>query len=136
LAKPFSFGKKERLKSRKAIEALFVDGKKFALPPLRVIYRFIQVDPSPVEKGLIKVGVSASSRNFKKAVTRNRIKRLLRESYRLQKTGLQQQLLKNHRQLELFIIYTGKDIPVYQELFDKMTAIIKRLETQVNEDIS
>jgi ribonuclease P protein component len=136
LAKPFSFGKKERLKSRKAIEALFVDGKKFALPPLRVIYRFIQADASTMEKGIIKVGVSASSRNFKKAVTRNRIKRLLRESYRLQKTSLQQQLLKNHRLLELFIIYTGKDVPVYQELFDKMTAIIRRLETQVNEDIS
>ena len=89
-----------------------------------------------MEKGIIKVGVSASSRNFKKAVTRNRIKRLLRESYRLQKTSLQQQLLKNHRLLELFIIYTGKDVPVYQELFDKMTAIIRRLETQVNEDIS
>lgn len=136
MPKPFSFGKKERLKSRKAIEALFVEGKKFALPPLRVIYRFIPVDPSAMQDEVIKVGVSASSRNFKKAVSRNRIKRLLRESYRLQKTRLRQLLLQNHRQLQLFIIYTGKDVPVYQELFDKVTEIIRRLETQVHEDIS
>lgn len=71
--------------------------------------------------------VSVSSRNFKKAVDRNRIKRQLREVYRLQKHPVEQKAAAGKNQLALFFIYTGKELPVYQDLYDKMTKVIFRL---------
>ena len=75
----FTFNKKDRLKSQKLIEKLFLEGKSVSSFPLKLIYLKTQVSGAHV----IKAGVSVSKRNFKKAVDRNRIKRLLRECYRL-----------------------------------------------------
>lgn len=75
----------------------------------------------------LQATVSVSSRNFKKAVDRNRIKRQLREVYRLQKSSLQQKVFERKDQLALFFIFTGKELPAYEELFSKMNMILKRL---------
>src|SRR5689334_5548279 len=83
MPKRFGFPKAERLKSRKQIEALFAGGKSVSVFPVRAVYELL-----PAEEPGLKVGVSASKRYFKKAVDRNRIKRLLRETYRLQKEEL------------------------------------------------
>ena len=79
-AKRFGFGRKEKLKSRKQIDELFLQGKSFSVYPLRVTYRFISSDTPGVQ-----VGVTAGKKYFKRAVDRNRMKRLMREAYRLQK---------------------------------------------------
>jgi ribonuclease P protein component len=128
LAKSFTLGKKERLKSRKLIEQLFKEGKSFAVNPFRI---YVLTGDSPTTE--IKFGVGVSTKNFKKAVDRNRIKRLVREAYRLQKNELQQNLQGKNIQLSLFFIYTAKDLPVYKDVYDKMKIALQKINKQFNE---
>jgi ribonuclease P protein component len=121
VAKQFTLGKTERLKSRKAIEQLFKEGKSFVSGPARVYYTFTGAGTS------LQFGAGVSTRNFKKAVDRNRIKRLMREAWRLQKTPLNQMLKEQNRQLNVFYIYTAKQLPVYQDIYEKTGKIIERL---------
>jgi ribonuclease P protein component len=129
----FTLGKEERLKSRKAIEGLFRDGKSFALFPYRVYYilsgqgHSTDVAPGVAGSGRLQAGFGASSRNFKKAVDRNRIKRLTREAYRLLKKPLQEGLEEKGRSLILFIIYTGKELPEYPLVTQKMGLVLQKL---------
>ncbi len=76
---------------------------------------------------LLQAAVGVSSRNFKKAVDRNRIKRLMREAYRLQKNNLQQELTQNNKRLSVFFLYVGKELPAYDLVFEKIGTAIKRL---------
>lgn len=124
----FTLGKEERLKSHKLIERLFKEGKSFNLFPYRVSYLFLED-----VQYLLQAGFSASARNLKKAVDRNRIKRLTKEAYRLQKPVLQEALDKNNKRLIIFLIYTGKEVPEYQTVQDKMQLILQRLISIANE---
>ena len=81
MVKHYGFGKDEKLKSRKSIDELFEKGKSFTVSQVRVSYKFSKTTDSPT----LLAGVTVSKKYFKKAVDRNRIKRLLREAYRLQK---------------------------------------------------
>jgi ribonuclease P protein component len=141
-------GKDERLKSRKLIERIFREGKSFALYPFRVYYAPLSalslppspaplwtpfpltvqvvVPPDPVTTRL-QAGFGASSRNFKKAVDRNRIKRLIREAYRLQKHPLGEWLKEKDRTLAVFFIYTGKELPDYGVVKDKIGLALQKL---------
>lgn len=89
---------------------------------------FIEADSTPLQAGF-----GASAKNFKKAVNRNRIKRLTREAYRLQGAELSGTLRLQKKQLALFFIYTGKDLPVYTLVAEKMATILKRLILIINE---
>lgn len=120
MGKQFTLGKNERLKSRKTIEQLFDGGHRFSHTPFRVFYILN-------DKPGLQFGVGVSSRNFKKAVDRNRVKRLTKEAYRLQKNGLKQQLKEKKTGLDLFIIYTGKELPEYKVVYKSMMAILQKL---------
>ncbi|MCY7293706.1 MAG: ribonuclease P protein component [Ferruginibacter sp.] len=122
MAKQFTLGKEERLKSRKQTELLFSEGKKFTIAPFRVHYSF-----SKVEKTSLQFGAGVSKRNFKKAVDRNRIKRLMREAYRLQKIILRKKLEEKNIGLNIFFIYTGKELPVYKEVYEKTGKVLDKL---------
>ena len=65
----------------------------------------------------LQAGFAAGSRNFKTAVDRNRIKRLIKEAWRLQKNELKEQLKKQNRKLNVFFIYTGKELPAYSKYY-------------------
>ncbi len=121
----YTLGKQERLKSRKQIEHLFKEGKSFAVPPLRVYYT---ISALPVDKCSLQFGVAVGTKHFKKAVDRNRVKRLIREAWRLQKHALQQQLKAEQKQLHVFFIFTGKEVPDYKWIVEKTTAAIQKLE--------
>jgi ribonuclease P protein component len=95
-----TYGKDKKLKSKKATQLLFTTGASLRKGPLRVVYII-----SPTA-GDHQIGVSAGKRFFKKAVDRNRVKRLMRESYRLQ-----QELLPaapNHHIKAMFIYQSAK----------------------------
>ncbi|TXJ27175.1 MAG: ribonuclease P protein component [Chitinophagaceae bacterium] len=126
-----TLGKHERLKSRKQIEFLFQQGQRFAAPPFRVFYVIKKMELKEATGSLLQFGVGASSRFFKKAVDRNRIKRLGREAWRLQKRELLQVLEEQNKQLDVFFIYTGKELPVYAEVFAATTGIIQKLAGKI-----
>jgi len=126
-----TLGKHERLKSRKQIEFLFQQGQRFAAPPFRVFYVIKKKELKEATGSLLQFGVGASSRFFKKAVDRNRIKRLGREAWRLQKRELLQVLEEQNKQLDVFFIYTGKELPAYAEVFAATTGIIQKLAGKI-----
>ncbi len=123
MAKQFTLGKKERLKSRKQIEVLFSEGKIFNITPFRVHYTFNEQGDSPLQ-----FGAGVSHKNFRKAVDRNKIKRLIREAYRLQKQSLFRKLKEKRHRLNIFIIYTGKETPGYGYVFDSISKILEKLD--------
>ncbi|HEU5365827.1 MAG TPA: ribonuclease P protein component [Hanamia sp.] len=128
ITKRFTLSANERLKSRKIIERLFKEGKSFSHFPFRVIY----VQNENAAAGL-QAGFTVSTRNFKKAVHRNRIKRLMRECYRLQKNQLKALLLENHKNVAIFFVYTGNEMPDYNLVFEKIKTALQRLEKLIAE---
>ena len=124
MVKRFGLGKKERLKSRKQIDTLFLQGQRFAQFPLRVTYQFL---PS-AEPG-IQVGVTASKKHFKRAVDRNRLKRLMREAYRLQKNELIEKMVSGGLKGFVFFMYTDRTIASFDTIRQAMSqALIKLLK--------
>jgi ribonuclease P protein component len=120
----FTFTKAERLSKEKIIKELFEKGSSFYLYPFKVIYI-----PNP-EKGANAVNqvlISVSSRQFKRAVDRNKIKRRIREAYRLQK-----EVLNSRSEKTIFsFIYTAKEILPYAELKEKLLMAITKLSTKL-----
>jgi ribonuclease P protein component len=112
-----TLGKEERLKSKKLIESLYQKGSSVKVFPLRMIF----LQTAHTSNFPAQVGVSVAKRNFKLAVDRNRIKRLMRESYRLQK-GIVYNHLENP--YVFMISYIGKAEVPYQELFLKMEKLL------------
>jgi ribonuclease P protein component len=117
---PFTFSKKEKLKSKKLIEQLFAQGKSVAAFPLRLVYL-----PIEQENAVTQAGFSVPKKNFKLAVQRNQIKRRLREAYRLQKPLLFNNSTTSYA---LMFLYLGKKEPSTKEL---QISIKKLLESFV-----
>lgn len=124
----YTFKKEEKLKSRKTIEQLFKVGKSFSNFPFRIIWKLEESAAAPLQAGF-----AVSSKHFKHAVDRNRIKRLMREAYRLQKSQLTQDLTRQQKYLAVFFIYVGNEIPEYDFIFDKTGHVINRLIKITNE---
>lgn len=118
-----TFGKKEKLKNKKEIELLFSEGKSIAKFPIRLIYRKAELD----EGATFKAAVSVSKRNFKKAVDRNRIKRLLREGYRKNKYIVSS---NTTHQFTFMFLYTGKEMPEYAMIESKIKGILQKFKKQ------
>ena len=101
---------------------LFANGKSFLVFPLKVFYSFTVIKA----ENNIAFGVGVSKRNFKNATDRNRVKRLLREAYRLNKIPLHQAIIT--KQLNLFVLFVDKTLPQKRmDIDDKMIKIINKL---------
>lgn len=119
-----TFPKEEKLKSKKLIDALFVEGNSVKAFPLRMV--FIE-SPLPSPEITIQAGVSVSKRNHKLAVTRNRLKRLMREAYRNHKYIID----TKGTTFAILIIYTGRDVSTYQEMERSMVKLLKRFNDAI-----
>ena len=115
-----TFKKQEKLKKSKLIEQLFTQGKSLTIFPIKLIYLEIEHN-SPYK---IQAGVTVSKRNFKKAVDRNRIKRLLREVYRKNKFVIYES--ENTKKHIFMFIYLGKTEFEYHILEGKMKLLLQK----------
>ena len=111
------------------MQELFSKGKTFTVYPVKVFY----MQPDIKLDHPVKVGVGTSTRYFKKAVDRNRIKRLLREVHRTEKIPLQEFLKSSGKQVVIFFLYVDKSLPKYSELKTKMHLALHKLVKQLNE---
>ena len=118
-----SFPKSEKLKSTKTIERLFLEGKSINSFPVRLLY--LEQGSKPVTQAAFAV----SKRNFKTAVSRNRIKRQLREAYRTHKQLL---TANNGKNFAFLFLYIGKDRPHYSELEAAIVELLKKLADEIN----
>jgi len=117
-----SFKKSERLKSRKTISRLFnKEGNSFAKYPLRLV--FMEIEESEVP---IQFTVSVSKKKFKRAVDRNRVKRQIREAYRLNKAPLFEKLEQSGKKYAWMVIFTGSELPEYQRVEKAMRKLISK----------
>jgi len=134
MAKQFTLGKDERLKSHKQIELLFKEGKKISVNPFRIFYLLLR--PLSNGRSPLIFGIGVSNKNFKRAVDRNWIKRLTREAWRLQKNDLKEKLKINGKCLNVFLIYLSKELPDHQLIKDKVAVALKKLEKIADENIT
>ncbi|MBR6250947.1 MAG: ribonuclease P protein component [Bacteroidales bacterium] len=116
-----TFSKAEKLCSDTAIERLFTDGQSVAKFPLRAVYRQNDSD-------VTRVLISVSKKRFHHAVDRNRVKRLVREAYRLNK-----QLLNVPQTLDLAFIFIGNKLPDYNAITKSVITIIERINSATND---
>jgi ribonuclease P protein component len=117
----YQLSRQHRVKSGKLIDQLFTRGESFTQYPLRVFYMEASL---PIA---LQAGFGVSARNFRKAVERNRIKRLMRETWRLQKGLLELQLENLNRKLAVFVLYTGRELTDSAQIALKMQIIINKL---------
>lgn len=128
---PNTLRKSERLDKKKVIEKMFAGGSRsFSVFPLRVVYL-------PVEEELeapVSILVSVSKRRFKRAVKRNRVKRQIREAYRMNKHGLLAVLTEKKCRLAVAFIYLSDQLVDSSVIEDRMKTALARIAEKVSVD--
>lgn len=122
----FGLKKEERICSKKVIDKLFAEGESFFSYPLKIVF----MKPEIHSDFPAQAGFAVSKRNFKRAVKRNRIKRLMREAYRTKKHLLYDELKEDR--LAIFFVFMGKQLPTFAQIDKAMSKsiynLIKRLQ--------
>ncbi|MFT6210082.1 MAG: ribonuclease P protein component [Bacteroidia bacterium] len=120
----YTFGKKEKLCSKLAIDALFKSGKSFKEYPIRVLYMPLEESDTTA-----KLLITVPKKRFKKAVSRNKIKRLIRETYRLNKPEIIENFQAQGKYFALAFVYIGNNTPLYGDLNETMKRILAKLNS-------
>jgi ribonuclease P protein component len=128
MAVRYTLGKAERLSRDTDIQALFRQGKALSSFPVRLLWL---LQPQQTGFPAIRAGFSAPKKNYRRSVDRARAKRLLRESWRLQRHSLDAHLPEG-QQLHAFLILNGKTLPDYDSVFKATGKILKQLAGIIN----
>ena len=130
----FTYQKKDKLKSRKQTQHLFSTGHAINVFPSRLIYTIepISITDNTQLSSLLQAGVGAPSRTFRKAVQRNRVKRLLREAYRLEKPNFLSQASLEQKRVNLFFLYTDALVLSQVEIQGKLKEALSILVSKLN----
>lgn len=123
-----TYNKHEKLKSKKLIDKLFTEGQSVSAYPFRLVY--IQTTPDDADTP-VKTGVSVSKKRFKKAVDRIRIKRLMREAYRLNKSTYFNNITTPYA---FMILYIGSTEPTYKQVEQTMNKLFKKFTNAISKD--
>lgn len=121
------FHKSERLCSKKIIGDLFLSGESFLCYPVKIVYKAI--DPTQPHRSMATFSVS--KRNFKRAVDRNKLKRQMREAYRLNKESLYQSLSAKNSNIAVMFIFIGKQMEDYQVIEKGIKLALKKIGAKV-----
>ncbi len=119
----FTFKRAERLKSRTVIEQLFKHGQSFAQYPLRLVWTVQEARQSAFP---VQFALAVPKKKLKKAVQRNRIRRLVREAYRLNKHRLYEAMKEAPHQLAFLVIYTGQEELPFKDIEAAMQQMLRR----------
>ncbi|RKS26348.1 ribonuclease P protein component [Flavobacterium endophyticum] len=119
-----TYPKSEKLKSKTTIDLMFREGKSVSKYPLRLVYTKAVLE----EDQKLKIGVSVSKKYFKKAVDRNYFKRILRETYRLNKKLLLDSLEEPYA---FMLLYQTKDKLSYEEINQKTIQLFEKFHLQL-----
>ena len=131
-----TFNKSQHLCGETTISQLFREGKAFLVFPLRVVYRVMPRDVGTYgscvrdNRPSVRVLTSVPKKQFKHAVDRNRFKRLIRESYRLQQHELNEVLDANGLVMDVAFTAVHNQIPKFDYLKSRMDKIIQTLKEQ------
>ena len=120
----------ERLKREQHIDTLFHTGKAFSVFPVKFIWLLV---PRGAEVSPVRVGFSVPKKKFRSSVHRNRVRRLMREVWRLNKQEIYP-AIPAQSQLHLFLIFTNAEMPILETLQQTITKgigqLIQKLQIQ------
>ena len=122
------------LKSKVELETLFQKGQIVKAFPLIAKYLFVklkddQTSPSEHSDQNIRIAISVSKRRFKSAVDRNKIKRKIKEAYRLNQFEFK---VSDSSSLQVLFIFTGKEIYEYRIIEKSILKIIKKINSALS----
>jgi ribonuclease P protein component len=124
----FGFSKSEHLCGDTRISRLFTQGESFIVYPLRVVY----IVTTNEEKEVVSVLISVPKKRFKRAVKRNKLKRLIREAYRHNKHQLIDTMIANGKKLHLAFNYVSDDEMDLDAISKKMKIALEKLSAKIN----
>ena len=120
----FRLSSSSRLKRKKLFDEVFATGKSIRTAHISVFYKET-VLPEGVN---LQAAFTASKRKFKKAVDRNKLKRLMREAYRTQRNPLELELKASKRQIAVVFVYTSTLIIPFSEVKTSINNLLQKLE--------
>ena len=123
-----SFKKDERLFGKKSIDRIFREGESFFVYPFKVYWLLTPAG----SKYPAQVLIGAGKRAFKRAVDRNKVKRQIREIYRLHKTSWYEFLGERNQNCAIALIYTPNVQIEYQDMEKKIKLIFRRLYDEID----
>ncbi len=121
----FTFKKNERITGKKRVETLFENGESFVAYPLRVVFRTL---PDKTESQ-VSVLISVPKKKVKLSVNRNRIKRLIREAYRLNKHKLNQ--IPDSVGIDIAFVYLNTEVTEYAKIEKGMCKAMNEISARV-----
>ena len=119
----YSFSKNERIKSNKEISRIFNCGIFLFSKNISLVY----IHSEDTDLKFNQTAVSVPKKKFKSAVQRNKIKRLIKEAYRLNKSVIYDYSDKNNIFFKMIFVYRSKSIPTYKTIESEVIELLKKL---------
>ena len=126
----FTFGKEDRLCSRKDIETLILKGHCSFVYPFKFYWNIVDIQNQPV-----KIAFAVPKKRFKHANKRNLIKRRMREAFRMQKPFFSSELVKLNLKLQLLTVYVSNDIMNFNEIDKKIKILLDNIKNDIQKPV-